>query len=386
LDIQEIVQQVSQATLERLDQSGLSPEDIYECGQFIQDFTKIASTMLENEPGIPLGDTDAVLSMDEKMTRQALQLFSEGLYFSLVKCAKKGIKGELRGQIMQGLAMEIYNQAKQVVVATYGQENTPDFQFSQEQQVEMITKAANAHLVGYIADYEKQYGALEQDSMGSSSNFDALLEPEPLRTQPSETVDRAKQTDKIEEASHQSEAESEKGALTDSAAKIAIPTDPTEAPPPKTQQADTRSARNKYGAVALLLNKLSLSQQAHFMKQFSQEETSWIERYRNFDLITAELDILVVQQQLQQLQSILSSHEKQVQNRPEHKIKKLLNTTSPEAILSCMQAERPKIKQYLEQKYERLSKVQGKTDKMVIFSNSISEILYQHLEKRFPVQ
>ncbi len=219
-------EQVSSQMIPRLDNLNLSAEEYQEDLEILQEFNKIAAGMLNEEPGIEMPGNAQPIPLNEKTAMQGLSLFSEGLYLGITKCLEMGITGDVKKHLLQNLAMEVYSQAKQVVASTYGQEHTPDYQFTHEQQVEFICQGAESALMFFISEYEREYGAI------------AVSEP-PARLLPK--VEQAMMEDGV--------------PLPDSI--------PASAP----QKPKGPTPHDKYGAVALLLTTLPADQRARIFAQ-----------------------------------------------------------------------------------------------------------------------
>jgi hypothetical protein len=349
LDFNSLIEQTAQNLTARMDSLLLSPEEYQQNANILWEFTKIATEQLMQEPGLEGPDPANPIPMDDGMIVQGLTLFCEGLYDALVKCATMGVTGDLKQTMIGELAMQVYAQSKQIVAATYGQEHTPEFQFSHEQQVEIIQQAAEAHLVALITEYENQHGPIIQP------------EAAPTPSSPSDASgSRAEQAGGMPAAAPQ---------------QAAAPMYP-QGPNP----------HDKYAAVALLLTTLPSEQRSRILRAFDEEEKELITYYSYPQHVEQNLDLTCVKAHLKKLKETLLRANPTIKSEAYKGILALVESNPPEKLLSWVKDERPLIKRYLEAHYRRKSgQVQSPDD-----ANSppdplpprIEEILYGYLAKR----
>jgi hypothetical protein len=356
LNLQETIEQLSSQMIERLDGlQHLSEQEYEEDRQIIIEFNKIAAGMLQQEPGIDMPNSPQPIPMDGKMVLQALSLFSEGIYFALSKCAETGIVGDLKKSLLQNLAMEVYNQSKQVVAATYGQEHTPEFQFTHEQQVEIINKATEGHLVAFITEYEQVNGPIQPELPAPAAPPDAPAQETAAPAMPAQKSPAAQ--------------------------------------PPATSKAQGPTPHDKYGAVALLLTTLPDKQRARILKSFNPEEIELIKYYSVPQNLEQNLDLASVEMHLKQLRELLKQGGAGPKNPAFKGIAQLAKQHSAEKLLSCVKDERPLVKRYLQSHYKdepvqpihRRAITPGHHPEQhgtPALPDRIEEILYRYLSKR----
>ncbi|MEM0950746.1 MAG: hypothetical protein AAGI66_01220 [Cyanobacteria bacterium P01_H01_bin.74] len=398
---EQLVVQTAQKILGRLNtsESSLTEAQVADCQKFLLDFTRIACSMYVNESGIALPNSDQTIPLTEAMITQGLGLFAEGVYFSVRKCQDLNIQGDLQGQIMQGLAMEVYNQSKQVVSATYGQENTPDFQFSEEQQVEIILKAADVYLVACINDYEKNYGPINPDntaldpnmehgpSVDNSNEGSVLQDPLPPPAQEKETNDSASPSAEVSEEETQLIPSTPEPVVHKPQKQPAIPPDPLKSRL-KHRKKPKENKNNKYGAIALLLSKIPETAAKRFLSQFSKKELVLIERYKNKQAIYDELDPPTVEIYVKQLYALVIAHEKKLQQNPVNQLKKIFGSHPEITVTRFLKTERQRVKQFVKQQYVYYAKSKRKPEKIgkpVQLSQPMLSVLAQHLQAAFSV-
>lgn len=353
--LQEIIDQLSSQMIARLDSlQHLSEEDYQEDQQIITEFNKIAAGMLQQEPGLDLPGAAQPLPIDDNMMFQALSLFAEGVYYALAKCAEIGIVGDLKKGLLQSLAMEVYGQSKQVVAATYGQEHTPDFQFTMEQQVEIIHKATEGHLVAFITEYEQEHGPIQTEL--------PQQQPQPAIAPP------------VAGAAPQS-------------------TPQPQATASSTGKPKGATAHDKYGAVALLLTTLPADQRSRILKSFTDEEKELITYYSYPEHIEQNLDLACVDAHLKKFKDLLKQGSSQAKTPAFKGIAQLAKTMPQEKLLSCVKDERPLVKRYLESHYAdqpsqarhragNPAGAQPERQQDGLLSPRIEDILYRYLSKR----
>jgi hypothetical protein len=362
-DIQGLAQMITEQMLGRLGAVGLPDEIFQENASIINDFNNIAANMLRDEPGLELPGSPAPIAWDERLSHQGIQLFTEGICYALLKCQEMGIAGEVKKIIMQNLALEVLNQSKQIVGCTYGQENTPEFQFSFEQQVEMVNQAAEGHLMYFIGQYEEEYGPI-------------FVEETPPELIP-----------KVAKALAQEGMSLPPEMLAPDAASQASS---------ETSPALSGTQREKYAAVALLLTTLPNAQRARLLKSFSNDEKELITYYSYPQHIQQELDIARVQAQLAQFRERLRKSAPPPRSNAYQAVSELAKSYPQEKLLSWVNDERPRVKRYLESHYQKASSSSVKRDGVpgrttvpkpaAELPPRIEDILFQHLSRHIEAE
>jgi len=347
MDLNNLIEQTAQMMIERLDDLGLNPEEQYNDSNVIRQFAGIAASQLTSEGGLEGPDPNHPIPLDDRMLTQGLILFCEGLYNGLAKCAHMGITGQIKQEMIQKVAMHIYEQAKQVVAATYGQEHTPEFQFSHEQQVDIVNKAAEGYLLALVTEHENEFGPIGE-------NEDDVPSPLPNANAPSPKPQAAPSTQS-------------------SNARPAPPRD--------------SSPHEKYAVVALLLTTLPAEQRGRILKAFTAEEQELITYYSYPQHVEQNLDLASVEAHLKKLKEKLQQGAPGAKTQAYKGIMTLTASIPPEKLLSWVKDERPLIKAYLETHYARLSgsignPSDGRNSTSDPLPPRIEEILYRYLAKR----
>ncbi len=343
MDLNSLIEQTRQSLLARLDILGLIPEEYEHDSRVLSEFTEIAAGQLIQEPGLEGPDPNQPIPLDADMVAQGLTLFCEGLYDALAKFASMGIGGSIKQEMIQNLALHIYEQAKQLVAATYGQEHTPEFQFTMAQQIDIIQKAAEGKLIELITEYEEINGPIvHADSL-------AITQSMPL-----------------------------------SPAYGAEPLASTSGNP---VQPKGPSAHDKYAAVALLLGTLPAPQRSRILSRFTESEKELVTYYSYPQHVSDNLDLASVEAHLKKLKATLKKNSPAAKTEAYKGILALVESNPPEKLLSWVKDERPLVQRYLEAHYRRLSGQsyspdEGATDSSVTLPPRIESILYQHLIRR----
>jgi hypothetical protein len=364
LDLESFARQLTSHFAERLSQAGLPPEEVDDNVGIIEQFNNIAIGLLKDEPGISLPGTEQMIPWDEKTGVQGLTLFAEGIYTGMLKCFQQGIPTDIKKKLLQEFAMDVYTQAKQVVASTYGQEHTPEFQISHEQQMALIGQAAGNALMYYIDKHEREHGPIEAG---------------PIPINP------------IEPAVTSSQIIEQSIGPTSSPPSASAPP-PLAAPQPIAQPPHPQgpNPHDKYGAVALLLNTLPANQRARVLRQFTTDEKELIAFYSDPRHIEQNLDIASVQKHLQRFKALFKR--KKTREKDAHQGLAQLAAQYPlEKLLSYVKDERPAVKQALEAVYRPpteaqpllpVSKTSPQKPASQALPSRIEEILYQHLQRR----
>jgi hypothetical protein len=342
LDLNSLIEQTTQTMIARLDGLGLSPEEYQHDSNVLNQFTGIAAAQLSQEPGLEGPDPSQPVPLDDQMMAQGLTLFCEGLYDALAKCAAMGIDGSIKQDMLQNLALHIYDQAKQIVAATYGQEHTPEFQFTHAQQVDIIHKATEGYLMALVTEYENIHGPIVSNEFPAAPSL-------PHRAAPAHAPQAQKAT----------AASAPKGP----------------------------SPHDKYAAVALLLTTLPTEQRARILKTFSDEEKELITYYSYPQHVEQNLDLSCVETHLKKLRETLKKAGATVKSEAYKGILALSESYPPEKLLSWVKDERPLVKRYLEAYYARQSgqahpHPDGHPSAPEPLPPRIEEILYRYLAKR----
>jgi hypothetical protein len=322
VDIQAIAKQVTDRFIDRMASQEMPDADFDENASILFNFNNIAVTLLKDEPGLEMPGATQVIPIDEGLTEAIISMFAEGICHAMIRCAEMGLTGDPKKSILQDMALEVYNQAKQIVACTYGQENTPSFQFSPDQQVSMINQASEGHLMFFIGEYEKKNGPIAFDS-DEEDDGDFLshgqMEPTP----------------QLPVAPVQPQAPIQPQAIAPAQAVQQTPQMP----------AVSNDEREKFAAISLLLSAVSSAQREKIFRGIPDKGRAWVEYYSHVPRIPQELNMERVQQRLSQLRNQLKggSKDKGASVRPPSPVARLADRYDEHRLLSLVQDERPDI-------------------------------------------
>jgi hypothetical protein len=349
-----ILEQANQLVYSRLQSYGLTSEEVEGYAQFVASFNSVAIAELSKESGIQHQEGAELIPIDDATASQTILLFGEGVLYCILRCREQAIPNELAEQLTQQVAMHIYEQAKQVVAATHGQEHTPEFQFTQQQQVEFITQGAESALVHYTSEYEKAYGPINPEPESE------LPLVESFQTPPQDLMGDEPEP----------------------------PSAPSASPSVPAVAAKTSALGNheKYAAVSLMLTTLSASQRAKLLKNFSPEEKELIAFYSYPQHVEENLDVQQVETHLKKLKVLFQKREKKASQVFGQRVTSLIELISTQKLLSCVKDERAVVKRYLMAHHPDAAN-QPEFDPAVAqavppLSPRLEEIIYNHLVKR----
>ncbi|MEB3287811.1 MAG: hypothetical protein VKJ04_09935 [Vampirovibrionales bacterium] len=400
----------------------MEPLEVQENLHIVREYLKIAVGLITQEGQIELPGTPMPVNYDEKTASQVLTLFFYGVLHALDKCVEFQLNTEQKTEIMKDTAVEIFSQAKQLTVLTFGQEATPNLQITTEQQRGFMQQSSENHLVHFLTQYEKIHG-ITQD-IDSGFEDDSL--PQQIQMQPAQPLPQAPSVvhnTPVEEAP-------------------ALETPAPDPPPASDEWADDDfddfddpffdedvdwledlkrgdlSGKHQYkdkkhknsplykcAAVALLLNTVNGALERRILANFDEKQRQSIRAYQdNPDKIFQELDLGLVNTYLRQFQSMIDAIEPSSYTKTQKQIRRLVQAYPRQSVLSSVERERPNVKRYVEGYYASLPEAGSQTGEdpaesslgktlqafmgqaeasevPVAFSGKIEEILYHHLNK-----
>lgn len=168
----------------RFREAGIPEESIPRMVMFLSRMAEVSIQLAQQEKEIRIPNTEHAIPYDAHTTTRVVELFSEGIGEALLRSVQMKLPDEASDMILQNVAQYVNDTAKQVVLSTYGQENTPELQIPEEQQLELVYQTARSALDHFVQQYEEQEGvSLTEDAdsmlgdveMGDSSEMDAML-------------------------------------------------------------------------------------------------------------------------------------------------------------------------------------------------------------------
>jgi hypothetical protein len=264
----------------RFREEDLAEEDIPVMVNFLARMGNVSVQLVSQEQDIKLPNTEHVIPFDDSTKARTIKMFMEGLAYALLKTAEMNVPDDARGEILQNVAQYVYENSKQVILSTFGQEHTPEFQIPEEQQISMVTQTADSALNYFIGEYEKQHGPIA--GMELTEDADPMLAD--MDDEPAD-------------------------AMLDDVADDSAPAPVAEPPPAPVEQSQPPPTPQvpqalpypleKYAALSLLLNVLPQARGQALFSRFSRPEQDMIVRFQHpAAMMEAGLDLPIVQAQL----------------------------------------------------------------------------------------
>lgn len=379
----------------RFREADVPDDNIESMVRFLGRMAHVSVQLTQQEKEIKIPNTNHVVPFDGPTSARTVELFCEGMGEALIRTSQLGIPDEPREQILQNVAQYVYENAKQVVLSTFGQDSTPDIQIPEEQQFELLYQTANSALTHFITQYEEEHqvSLIEKEGMPddigdlthSVDDIDPMMAPQQLDQQAPQPP--------VQQSSQQA------------------PQPPQPQPPASQQQQQPQFppvVHEKLAAVALLLNTLPQDKGQQMYNMFNPEQQQLIQHYLNPVHIQQALNLNAVLHQLHALRQRilgddpsarsappLASGSPQVTNEAEapsvsaayHAMKQLAEEYPKQALLKLVEAERPRIQQYVAQLFEEdlpveaiLSSASSRQNDVALPSH-IETLLYQHLHQ-----
>ncbi|MBX2861236.1 MAG: hypothetical protein KTR14_08370 [Vampirovibrio sp.] len=296
--------------------------------------------------------------------QQVIELFTHGMHTTLAKCLEFQLPEELIFQpFLQTVAMHVFEQAKFVILSTIGQENTPEFQISQSQKLELVNQTAEEALHYYVNEYEKENGPIK------ATAAPAVPEPEVQEAlAPEPSVPEVESELVVEEPSPQPEVVPE---------PVEEEPEVISAQEPAPGKTPVGNGNEKYGALGLLLMTLPPTQQQTLLSRFNERDQKMIRYYTDPDLVEQELDLAAVNQQLDRLKQLLFQSPS-AKSTLKKNLSQLTAQYPEETLLKLFDTARPQIKQYMTNYYKTQSVGNMATGALPV---KVQEALCQYLQK-----
>lgn len=259
-------------------------------------FAKIGAQLIAQEPGFKPTEDSPYFVFELAQCKQCLDLFMEGIFYSMSKAFEMQLKGQVRDFILKNLAQDVFLQSKNLIATTVGPDVPEAPGLTKDDLPQYIHQTAESALMYYVSEYEKQYGpiqeqealpeelaqAVEQQQQVAAEAQQQQLQqqarPEPPPEQP-EAPPPQQEEPAQQQVSPQPEQAGKTQALTpqQQAALMA------QLPKP--------SPYDKWGAMALFLSLLKPAEQQAWLGRFSPEQQQVIQHFSNFDRIANELHV-----------------------------------------------------------------------------------------------
>jgi hypothetical protein len=338
LDPNTMVQHFTADTQAILEQAGMPTAQAQALVVIVQQFVSIATQQINQQPFFQASANDVAIPFDEAMCARCIELFAFGVQHAAKRTYHQQLNTELASAMLQNLAQDVFLQAKQVVASTIGQENTPELQFPKEQLIGWMTQSADAALVYYVNEYEKQNGPIAgRTDFADEPEMAMAMQPPP---QPMLDDEAPPVT-----ADSLAAAPLPEPVSTRHASPVAQPTATAKATPRKTV------THEKWAALALFISTLPQAQQDEWLMLFDTDERNTLIYLMNPDHVIQHCHLAEVVAHLRSLQQTLWRQ----LSSPEFKEQKLqtqlmaaLGALSPQRVSVLAHQQRPVLKRYLQ--------------------------------------
>ncbi|MEB3245775.1 MAG: hypothetical protein VKJ06_07310 [Vampirovibrionales bacterium] len=331
-----ITEQVLASISDQLNARGYSEELLAENQGVLFEFSKIVCNLMIQEPDLELSGSDVKVPFTDAMAQQVVLLFVDGVEHALFKCFEYRLEGQIKLQLLQQLAQQVYSHTKQLVASTVGQESTPEVQFGPEQLKDFVRQTAESTLAYYMSEYEKSVGPLHPEEAGGlpmqmisdeAETPDALTMSESMLAQP-----------ELPEAPNLPEPPE---VLSAPRVEPSVPMPPAQPVAPALPYA----GYEKSAALALLVSVMPPAMSQGLMGQLDPETQTQVQQMAQSPIdYVKQMDVRAVTQHLQALIKQLAKTLKQAKRKEQPPMRHLivLARKTPQAkLLATVQKERP---------------------------------------------
>lgn len=301
-------------------QAQMTPEDAEALADYLGRMAEVAANFIFNERVIKLSEDQPGVPITPPMAHQMMMLFSEGLFFGIMRSHPLDVPDEFRTFMLQNLAGVLFENAKQMAMTTYGQEDTPGVTISDQQQIEMICQTADNALTYYCGEYEKQHGPIALKEPPDPEAAPAASLPVPVEPQaPAETP-------------------------------VPVPPPVQAASPVPSPPVTVPSAQaldyERYAALALFISTLPPSRGRAIIQKLSPEAQRLTAHYSTPEHLEASLDLKRVVRHLGRLKTQFA--ESQGLNATRKAMLALAGRWQPQALRAIVRHERPAVRAYID--------------------------------------
>lgn len=155
---EKVAERMRQKAEERFAALGFPPDLQAENLTILFEFCKIAANLLKQEPNLELADGSKV-PYTEKAARQHMILFTKCIVSAMNKCHQKNITGNMKMTMLQQLALDVFNQAKQVIVLMLTQQPSPQLEEHLQSEQKALQQYASHQLKLYYEELQQTAGS-----------------------------------------------------------------------------------------------------------------------------------------------------------------------------------------------------------------------------------
>lgn len=357
IDFQPLVHQHVTELMDAWRATGFSEEDMQEAASHFFQMGIIASQQVQQEGGIQPQGTETVVPYTQEMAERVVTLFIDGLNAAALKAFEQRLPSQEKWQLIQLVAYHVFEHSKQAVIATLGQEHTPDVQISDDQILNWLGQTAIEALLYYINEHERQHGPIARVDEEIVSDLDSppevfAEEPYPVDVSPEEPM-----------------------------AEIHTPVGNIPEPQPQaTSIPEGTDLYHKYAAVGLLLGSVSSAKQAKILAAFTPEEQHIINQYRDPEFIARHLDMALVAKYLKAFKEKMGQGKSGAKSRYATAVSQVVELLPPQRLERLFQNERPIVRGYIQQFLQKSSR----GSEQYSLPAGVEESLILYLQRNFP--
>ncbi|MCA9841430.1 MAG: hypothetical protein KC475_04860 [Cyanobacteria bacterium HKST-UBA03] len=378
IDFQALVQQEVSQFVEGWQASGFTQEDIQEHFAKLFEMGGVCCQLIVQEGGIQPEGAQQVLPYNEAMATRLVHLFLIGMNQAIMKAYEQKLPSNEKWNLLQKSAIHVYEQGKQAIVATLGQENTPNVQISDEQIYGWLGQTAVEALLYYIQEYEHQNGPLVSEGEAGFPGMEPEAEGAGLEALPAQEAAPEVPAAPVVEAAPEP---------VPAAAAATVP--PPVAQPQPQAPADIY---HKYAAIGLISATLSGAQQTRLLASFDTETQAMILRYREPEhLITEQFDLkrvaFYVRSFKDRLGQLAALPRPKKENDYTTALAAIIHELPEPRIDKLFGHERPMVRGYIGQfVQQRYADEGGAVEETAPYqlAGGVEESLYYYLRRNFP--
>lgn len=281
MDFPALVQQEVNQLVGGWYEAGLTEEDIQECYAKMFEMGGVASQLIVQEGGIQPEGAPRAIPYSPEMAQRLVHYFLKGMDSAVIKSYQQQLPSVEKWEFLQKSALHVFEQSKQAIIATLGQEHTPDVQISDDQIYSWLNQTSVEALLYYLAEHERQFGPLTQPMDSSFPEVSQATSDQPMEAMAPEPAE-----EEIYAPDPYAEPEP---VYTDEPAETIPEPIPVAASAAPTQTADIY---HKYAAIGLISSTLAPEQSQRLLAAFDSDTQALIYKYQQPEqLIADHLDL-----------------------------------------------------------------------------------------------
>jgi hypothetical protein len=368
VDFQALIHQEITLLMTTWQQAGMVQDAIQDSASNLFNMGMIAVDQMQKEGGITPEGSSQAIPYTAEIAQRSIRFFLNGLNTAILNAHEKEIPQPEAWQLLQQVAFHVFEQSKQAIVATIGQEMTPDVQISDEQIHDWLGHTAIEALLYYLQEYEEQNGPI--------GGKEDVPQGVPL----SSSVNEAAETPSTPS---QDEKEPTPMAVLPEGIDASVAIEP-KLPATETvlsahgSHGLTPDTHYKYAAIGLLLASLPPDRHKRILAPFTPAERALISEYQDPVKVAHRLDLNRVTQCLKSFKETLSQRHYPEKNPYATMLPKLVQQLPPERVERLFAQERPLVRRYIRDVIEMTE------DEPALLPPGVEECLILYLKRHFP--